>query len=173
MWIRWSGRQMDNYETLSSGTFTGCGGWCSGQRWCRLWSLLFASVGQRCSCSFASPVCLQIICWAVLATKTSGSIVLTMRHHVLVSPSIHLRMPRKLDTPLLFLIRYCISCISACENSLLAILATFLGRSMSDCSSCTCPSCLAIVADMFNTYTKFVAASDNQIWLLPQPSTLS
>jgi len=47
-----------------------------------------------------------------------------------------------------FLIRYFIASIAAREKPSLAILAIFNARRMSDCSSCTRPPCLAIVADM-------------------------
>ena len=50
-----------------------------------------------------------------------------------------------------FLIRYWVSSIAARENPSLAILAIFNARHMSDCSSCTQPPCLAIVADMLKT----------------------
>ena len=49
--------------------------------------------------------------------------------------------------------------IAARENSPLAILAISMARHMSDCSSCTRPPCLAMVADMLNTSKKLVAAS--------------
>jgi len=50
------------------------------------------------------------------------------------------------------LIRNCVSPIVARENPPLAILFIFKARRMSDCSSCTRPPCLAIVADMLKTY---------------------
>jgi len=56
------------------------------------------------------------------------------------------------------LIRYCVSSIVACKNLPLAIFAIFKARHMLDCSSCTRPTCLAIVADMLTTYKKLVAA---------------
>jgi len=42
-------------------------------------------------------------------------------------------------------------------------LAISQARRMSDCSSCTWPPCLAIVADMLKSYKKFVAASHVRI----------
>jgi len=57
------------------------------------------------------------------------------------------------------LISCCVSSIAARENPPLAILAIFKARRMSDCSSCTRPPCLAIVADMLKTSRKLVAAS--------------
>jgi len=53
----------------------------------------------------------------------------------------------------------CISSMPACKNPSLAILAIVKARRMLDCSSCTRPSCLAIVADMLKTYKILVAAS--------------
>ena len=50
------------------------------------------------------------------------------------------------------MIRNCVSSIAARENPPLAILAILKARRMSDCSSCTRPPCLAIVADMLKTY---------------------
>jgi len=47
-----------------------------------------------------------------------------------------------------FFISCGISSIVARENPSFAILAIFRARRMSDCSSCTQPACLAIVADM-------------------------
>jgi len=57
-----------------------------------------------------------------------------------------------------FLISCCVSSIAAREIPPLAILAIFKARRMSDCSSCTRPPCLAIVADMLKTSKKLVAA---------------
>jgi len=66
----------------------------------------------------------------------------------------------------------CISSTAARKNSCLAILAISKARCMLDCSSCTRPPCLAIVAVMLKTYKKLVAASQvrfsyylNHIWL--------
>ena len=57
------------------------------------------------------------------------------------------------------LISCCVSSIAAGENPCLALLAIFKARRMSDCSSCTWPLCLVIVAHMLKTYKKLVAAS--------------
>jgi len=51
-----------------------------------------------------------------------------------------------------FLIRNCVSSIAARKNPPVAILVIFKARCMSDCSSCTQPTCLATVADMLKTY---------------------
>ena len=68
-----------------------------------------------------------------------------------------------------FLLRNCISCIMARENLQFAIFAIYKARCMLDCWSCTRPPCLAIAADLLNTYKKAVTASKMQIWLLPLP----
>jgi len=71
-----------------------------------------------------------------------------------------------------FLNRNCVSSTAVRKNPPLAILAIFKARHMSNCSSCTRPPCLAIVAGMLKTYKKLVAASTYQIRLEPQPCTL-
>jgi hypothetical protein len=71
-----------------------------------------------------------------------------------------------------FVIIYWVFSIAAREHSPLAISAVFKTRCMLDCSSCTWSPCLAIVADMFNTYKKLVGASNKTIGLLPWPYTL-
>jgi len=81
--------------------------------------------------------------------------------------SLHIFVPRQLNSRFFpsrtyawgFLIRNCISSNAPHENLPLAISTIFKARRMSDCSSCTRPPCLAIVADMFKTYQKLVAAS--------------
>jgi len=109
MRIRITGWQIDDFKTLITGNVTSWGKWCSGQRgrrlwsrlWSRLWILLSASVGRRCTCSFASPARLRILCGAILARKASGRLVLTKHSRVSCYRSLHLVMPRKLNTPLL------------------------------------------------------------------------
>jgi len=71
-----------------------------------------------------------------------------------------------------FLMRHFVSSIAARETPSLAILAIFNPRRMSDCSSCTRPPCLAIVADMLKTYKTLDAASNNEIRQLPLLYTL-
>jgi len=71
-----------------------------------------------------------------------------------------------------FLIRNDVSSIVARENPPLAILAIFKARPLSDCSSCTRPPYLAIVADTVETYKGSGAASTYQIRLGPQPYPL-
>ena len=57
-----------------------------------------------------------------------------------------------------FIIRNSISSIVARKNPPVATLAIIKARRMSDCSSCTHPPSLAIVADMLRTYNKLFAA---------------
>jgi len=96
-----SSQQIDDMRRLNSGSVTGWGGLCAGQWRCRLWSLLSASVGWRCTCSFASPASLRILCGASLAREAAGSLVLTKHCRVSLYRSLHLFMPRTLNTPLL------------------------------------------------------------------------
>jgi len=70
-----------------------------------------------------------------------------------------------------FMNRDWVSSIVACENTPVAILDISNARCKSDCSSWTRPPCHAIVADMLKTYKKWISASNNEIRLLPQPST--
>ena len=65
------------------------------------------------------------------------------------------------------LIRNCISSIVTRERPSLDIFATSKARCMSDCSNCTRPPCLAIVADMLKTFNILVAACNNEIQWLP------
>jgi hypothetical protein len=103
MWIRITGQQIDDFMTLRSGSVTSWGGSSSRLRWIRLWSrlrtLLSMSVGRSCTCMFAFPVGLQIVCGASLARKASGSLVLTKHCRVSFYRSLYLFMPRKLNTP--------------------------------------------------------------------------
>jgi len=70
-----------------------------------------------------------------------------------------------------FFMRYCISFIVVHKNFSSAIFAIFKARRTSECSSCTRPPCLSVVADILKTYKKCVSASTYQIRLLPQPYT--
>jgi len=99
--IRISGQQIDDFRWLSSRSVTGWGGWCAGRRWSRLWSRLSVSGGWRCTCSFASPAYLWVLCGAISPRKTAGRLVLTKHCRVSLYCSLHLSMPRKLNTPLL------------------------------------------------------------------------
>jgi len=102
MRIHISGWQIDDFRRLSSGSVTGWGGWHARRRWSWLWSWFSAAGGWKCTCSFASPACLQILCGAMLARKAAGRLVLTKHCRVSFYSSLYLVMPRKLNTPLLF-----------------------------------------------------------------------
>jgi len=118
MGIPISSRQIDKLGTLSSESVTGCGGWGSGQRWRHLWSwlwarlwsglwsLLFASVGWRWTCSFASPACLRILCGAIPARQVSGHVILMKHSGLSFYHSLHCFIPRKLNTPLLLFLDF-------------------------------------------------------------------
>jgi len=56
------------------------------------------------------------------------------------------------------LIICCVSSIAAWKNPSLVILATYKARYITDCSSCTQPFWLAILAAMLKTYKQIVAA---------------
>jgi hypothetical protein len=101
MQIRISGRQSDNFRRLSCGSVTGWGGYCAGRRWSRLWGPHSASGRGKCTCSFVSPACLQLLCGAILARKAARHLVMTKHSWVSLYRSLHLFMPRKLNTPLL------------------------------------------------------------------------
>jgi len=184
MWIPITGRQIEDFEILSSGSVTGWGGWRSQQGWRPLWSrlysLLSASVGGRYTCSLR----LQRVCgffvmpfWQARHPGVwfwrSIAGCLSIPAFTILCPGNS--KPRFFSSRTLargFLIRYCFSSILGRENPSLAILPKFKARRMSDCSSCTRHPCLAIVADMLNNHKKLVVASHNEMWLLPQPYTL-
>ena len=88
-------------EIFSLGIVPSWGGWRSGQRLHHLRCRLSALVKWRCTCSFASPACLRILCSAILGRKASGRMVLTKHSQVSFHCSIYVYMPRKLNTPLL------------------------------------------------------------------------
>ena len=95
-----SGQQHDDVRRLSSGSVNGWGGWGTRQRWSRLWSRLTALVRWRCTCYFASPACLRIRSNAILARNSAGRLVLTKHCRVCMYYSLHLFLPRKLNSTL-------------------------------------------------------------------------
>jgi len=101
MWIRIASQQIDDFEKLCSGSVTSCGGWHAGKWLSRLGSQRSASVRWRCTCSFESPACLQILCGAILARQAARRVVLTKHSWLSFYRSPHSLMPRKLNTPLL------------------------------------------------------------------------
>jgi len=158
------------------------GGWRAWRRWSWLQIPLSASGRWRWTCSSACPACLRILCGDILARKAAGCLVLTKHCRVSVYCSLHLFVPRKLDSTRCFyssrtlarglIMRYFVSSIVEGEKPSLPILAIFNARRMSDCSSCTRPPCLAIVAVMLKTCKTSVDGSNNEIRLLPLPYTL-
>ena len=100
MRIRISGGQNDDLGRLNFRSVTGWGGWRAGQWRSPRWSPLSVLVGWRCTCSFASPACLQILCGAILAWKAAGRLVLTKHCRVSLYRSLHFFVPRKLNTSL-------------------------------------------------------------------------
>ena len=101
MWIGISGRQIHDFGRSSSGTVTGWGGWRAARRCNQLWNLLSMSGGWRCTCSFACPACLRILCGAISPRKAAGRLLLTKYCRFSVYRSLHLFVPRKLNTLLL------------------------------------------------------------------------
>jgi hypothetical protein len=97
-----SGGQLHDFSRLSSGSVTGWGAWRPVRRWSRPWIPLSASGGGRCTCAFASPACLRILCGAILARNGAGRLVLTKHCWVSFYRSLHRFVRRKLNTPLLF-----------------------------------------------------------------------
>ena len=106
MWIGISSQQIDDFETLSTGSVTCWGWWCSGQSWrqqwsrlwSRLWSQLSASVGPRCTCSPATLACVWMFCGAILPRKASGRVVSTKHSRVSFYRSLHHFTPKDLHT---------------------------------------------------------------------------
>jgi hypothetical protein len=98
MRIRISDWQIDYFRTLNAGSVTGWDGWRAGQSWSWLWSPLTASVGWRCSCVFASPACLWILCGAMLARRAAGHVVLMKHCRVSLHRSPQRFIPRKLNS---------------------------------------------------------------------------
>ena len=127
-----------------------------------------------------SPACLLILCLAIMARKAAGCLVLMKHSRVSLYRSLDLFMPRKLNTPLLsfsdigswFVNELFRFIYSSTQNAFFGLLAIFNARRMSDCSSCTRPPCLAIVADMLKTDKTLVAASKSEIRLLPLRYTI-
>jgi len=96
-----SGGQINNLGTLNFRSVSRWGGWRARQWQSRLWSRLSASVEWSCTCSFASPACLRILCGAIFSWKAARRLVLTKHCRVSLYRSLHLFVPRELNTPLL------------------------------------------------------------------------
>jgi len=142
---------------------------CSGKRrrfgWrcCRFW--------WWCAGSFAPPVYLRILCCGIVAWKAAIHTIVETIAGCLSIAAFTFFCPGN-STPHFFtswtsvqgfVNNCCVSPIAARKNPLLVILAISKLRRMSDCSSCTRPPCLTIVAEMLKTYNKLVAASKRKI----------
>jgi len=103
MCITISGRQIEDFKTLSSRSVTSWDRWCSGQiwrwLWSQLWSLLSVLVAQRCTCFFLPPACSGSFCGDILYSKTHVRLVLTKHGRVSFNHSLHLVIPSKPNTP--------------------------------------------------------------------------
>jgi len=180
MYIHLSGWHTFNFWTVSSLIVTRWNRWHSRRTWLRFECWLSESVWWRCTCAFVPPACLQILYCAILARKEAVHVIFMKHSRVSYHRSLHIFIPRKTNSPvrlfsdfgarfvhqvLRFL--YC-----GTWNPPLAILPIFNTRRMSDCSNCTQPPCLAIVADILKTYMNLVAAFTYEIRLLPLPYML-
>jgi len=101
MFIHISGWHICDFGWMSCLIVTGWNGWCFGWMWCRFWCRLSESLWGRCTHAFASPTCVGILRYAILGRK--AAVRLIFPNHSLVSfhPSLHMFMPRKLNSPLL------------------------------------------------------------------------
>jgi len=94
MRIRTSTGELDDMGSLMFAIATWWCGWFSEQMWLQLWSRLCESVRRRCTCSFASPVSLHILCGIILAWEESVEVVLRKHCRVSFFFSLHLVMTR-------------------------------------------------------------------------------
>jgi len=167
---RWSAGKWSRY-ILISGWHTFSFGPCSSLtciRWRRRHSWPRRHpLWWRCSCANVPPACLWIL-WCGIWPGRQMSVWFSRTIAGCVSIAAFILLCAGKTTPRFFssrtsawslLISCCVSSIVAREHPPLAILAIFMAWRMSDYSSCTRPPCLAIVADMFKTYSKLVAAS--------------
>jgi hypothetical protein len=99
MWICLSSQQIDDLGILTSRNVTSSGGWHFVQTLYLLWSELSEIVGSWCTCSFASLSGLGIVCSAIVAEKCSGCVVWTKYSQGYFYFTLHLVMPRNLNTP--------------------------------------------------------------------------
>jgi len=175
-----SRRHTFDWRSVSSLIVTGWHRCHSGRTWRQLWCCMAESVWCRCTHAFVLPVCLGIPHYAILAWMAAVHLIFPNHSRVSFHHSLHMSMPKNSircffcsrTSALGFLMWYCVSSVVVCKNPSLAILAIFKTRCMSDCSSCTQPPCIAIVADILKTYKIILTASTYQIWLLPLPDTL-
>jgi len=181
MYIQMSGWHTFDYGYVSFLVVTGWNKrgfrWISPLLWCWLSSEVLC---QRCTHAFASPVCLLILGWAILAREAAVS--LSFLHHCRVSfhPRLHIFMPTKLNSPhVLFLdfgtrFRDLKLCFLHCgtRKPPFGHFSHIQGKEHLILSGCTRPPCLAIVGDTLKTYMKSVAPSSYYIRVLPLTYTL-
>jgi len=172
MWIGISGHHIEDFWPLSSGSVTGWGRWGSGQRWHWFGEGAPVSVSLQHDCSFFPVPLWKGRHLAVWYWRTITRCLSIAAFTCLCPGNWTSHFFSSWTSAQGVFIRYCISSIGACKNHHFAIVAIFNARHMSDCYSCTRPPCLAIVADMFKTYKKLCAASNNGMWLLRQPDML-
>ena len=173
-------RSIWRYGFLFFLSVTGYGEWGARQRQCWLQSRLSESVWWRCTCSLASPGCLQSLFCAILARKAAWcgfqqSIagcrsIAAFDSRCDRNSSPHICTSQ--TTARGIWIRYFVTSSAAHEQSSLAIVPRIKAWHMSDGSCCNHTHCNAIVADMLKSYKKSVAGSNNQIRLLLLPYTL-
>jgi len=129
---------------------TGWNRWRFGWLWRRFWRWLSESFWCRCTRAFASPACLGILCCAILARKAAVCLIFPKHSRVSFHRSLHIFMPRKLNSLLLPFSDFCLRFLDwelhflycGARNPPLAILAICKARRMSDCSSSLpCHSC--------------------------------
>ena len=180
MWIYISGWQIVNFGPLSSHIVTKWRSWHSSMRQDWVWCRLSVSVGRRWIHSLAPPVFygrfavpswqerhpLVLFWWSI-----AGCLCITVFTNLCPGNFTPCSFSSQ-TSAWCFFIKYWVFSIAVCKNPPLAIVAIFKSRCISDCSSSIWPLCLAIVADMFKTYRKLVAVSNNEIRLLPQQFSL-
>jgi len=78
---------------------TGWNRWCFVFMWRQFWCRLSESLWWRCTRAFASPVCLGILCCAILAKKAAILLMIPKHNQVSFHRSHNISMPRKLNSP--------------------------------------------------------------------------
>jgi len=98
MYIHISGWHTVDFGTLSCLIFTRWHRWHSRQRWHRL--------SWRWPCSVATPACLRILCCAIFARKAAVHLIFMNHSRVSFYCSLHLSMPRKLNSLRFFFLAF-------------------------------------------------------------------
>jgi hypothetical protein len=148
--------------------------------WCWFRYRQFAFVWWRWSCSFPLPSYMPNCCFSTLPGKAAIHLIFMDPSRESFYFSIHVPMPLKLNSPLtlfwdfnrMFHDQLLHFFFCGIRKFTFGNFAHVKCKCMSDCSSFTQPHCLAILADMLETYKKVVAAVENETWLLPLPYTL-